>query len=157
MIVYASYGDWNKLYSERKASARDALAKNSERATASFWPMVRRSAALARELVKLGGEGTRLKTSKSSTCSAGFGSARQQAYDRHFRTTPVRGARSARCRAEGLADYTRFPFRNSGLFYSGRMPLDVALIQVTPPDKFGFCSLGVSVEAVKAAAETPDW
>jgi acyl-CoA hydrolase len=30
----------------------------------------------------------------------------------------------------------------------------VALIQVTPPDEHGFCSLGVSVDIVKAAAET---
>jgi acyl-CoA hydrolase len=40
------------------------------------------------------------------------------------------------------------------MFRSGRMPLDVALIQVTPPDNYGFCSFGVSVEAVKAAADT---
>ena len=36
------------------------------------------------------------------------------------------------------------------------MPLDVALIQVTPPDRFGFFSLGVSVEAVRAAVDAAD-
>src|SRR5215218_2197310 len=34
------------------------------------------------------------------------------------------------------------------------MPLDAALIQVTPPDAQGFCSLGVSVDIVKAAAQS---
>ncbi len=39
------------------------------------------------------------------------------------------------------------------LFDSGRLPLDVALIQVTPPDERGMVSLGVSVDVVKSAAE----
>ncbi|AOY59263.1 MULTISPECIES: bifunctional acetyl-CoA hydrolase/transferase family protein/GNAT family N-acetyltransferase [Desulfococcus] len=36
------------------------------------------------------------------------------------------------------------------LFYSGRIALDVALIQVSPPDAFGYCSLGVSVDITLA-------
>ncbi|MGD9366664.1 MAG: GNAT family N-acetyltransferase, partial [Desulfobacteraceae bacterium] len=36
------------------------------------------------------------------------------------------------------------------LFYSRRIGLDVALIQVSPPDRFGFCSLGVSVDITSA-------
>ncbi len=39
------------------------------------------------------------------------------------------------------------------LFDSGQLPLDVALIQVTPPDERGMVSLGVSVDIVKSAAE----
>jgi len=39
------------------------------------------------------------------------------------------------------------------LFYSGRLPLDVALIQVTEPNEQGMCSLGISVDIVKSAAE----
>ena len=31
--------------------------------------------------------------------------------------------------------------------------MDVALIQVTPPDKYGNCSLGLSVDFTKAAAK----
>lgn len=40
------------------------------------------------------------------------------------------------------------------LFRSGGCPLDVALLHVSPPDAEGFCSLGVSVDVAKAAAET---
>lgn len=40
------------------------------------------------------------------------------------------------------------------LFYSGRVGLDVALIQVSPPDKFGYCSLGVSVDITRAGADS---
>jgi acyl-CoA hydrolase/GNAT superfamily N-acetyltransferase len=55
---------------------------------------------------------------------------------------------------EGLGDYTPiFLFDIPSLFSSGELPLDVALIQVTPPDERGMCSLGVSVDIVKSAAE----
>lgn len=37
------------------------------------------------------------------------------------------------------------------LFDRGIIPLDVALVQVSPPDKHGFCSLGVSVDVARSA------
>ncbi|NTU52522.1 MAG: acetyl-CoA hydrolase/transferase family protein [Chlorobiaceae bacterium] len=37
------------------------------------------------------------------------------------------------------------------MFYNNIMPLDVALIHVSPPDRHGYCSLGVSVDASRAA------
>lgn len=40
------------------------------------------------------------------------------------------------------------------LFRRRLLPIDVALIQVSPPDRHGFCSLGVSVDATLAAVET---
>ncbi|MCS7336749.1 MAG: GNAT family N-acetyltransferase [Verrucomicrobiae bacterium] len=53
---------------------------------------------------------------------------------------------------EGLGDYTPIHLSDiPRLFDSGRLPLDVALIQVTPPDARGMCSLGVSVDIVKSA------
>jgi acyl-CoA hydrolase/RimJ/RimL family protein N-acetyltransferase len=39
------------------------------------------------------------------------------------------------------------------LFSSQRIGLDVALVQVSPPDKFGYCSLGVSVDITRPALE----
>ena len=39
------------------------------------------------------------------------------------------------------------------LFKRNIVPLDVAFIQVSPPDKHGYCSLGVSVEASLAAID----
>jgi len=55
---------------------------------------------------------------------------------------------------EGLGDYTPvFLSDIPRLFDSGQLPLDVALIQVTPPDQFGMCSFGVSVDIVRSATE----
>ncbi|MBE2215079.1 MAG: GNAT family N-acetyltransferase [Opitutaceae bacterium] len=53
---------------------------------------------------------------------------------------------------EGRADYTPcFLSEIPGLFLDGVLPLDAALVQVTPPDVHGYCSLGVSVDVVSAA------
>lgn len=53
----------------------------------------------------------------------------------------------------GKIDYIpNYLSRIPDLFYSGRIGLDVALIQVSPPDTFGYCSLGVSVDITRAGA-----
>jgi acyl-CoA hydrolase/GNAT superfamily N-acetyltransferase len=55
--------------------------------------------------------------------------------------------------SRGIGDYT--PIFLSEIpheFERGRIPVDVALITVTPPDVNGLCSLGVSVDIVKSAA-----
>ena len=56
---------------------------------------------------------------------------------------------------EGRADYLPvFLSEVPKLFRSGLLPLDVALVQVSPPDRHGFCSLGVSVDVSRAAVQT---
>ncbi len=55
---------------------------------------------------------------------------------------------------EGFGDYTPILLSDiPRIFSSGRLPLDVVLIQVTPPTKQGKVSLGISVDIVKSAAE----
>ena len=57
--------------------------------------------------------------------------------------------------AEGRADFTPvFLSEVPRLFRRGKMPIDVALIQVSPPDEHGYCSYGVSVDVTKSAAES---
>jgi acyl-CoA hydrolase len=56
--------------------------------------------------------------------------------------------------AGGTADYIPvFLSEVPALFQRGVLPLDVALVQVSPPDRHGFCSLGVSVDASRAAVQ----
>jgi len=56
---------------------------------------------------------------------------------------------------ECRADYTPiFLSELPGLFRRGQIPLDYALIQVSPPDQHGYCSLGVSVDVVRAAVDS---
>ncbi len=55
---------------------------------------------------------------------------------------------------EGMADYTPvFLSEIPSLFRRGIITIDVALVQLSPPDADGFMSLGVSVDIVKSAME----
>lgn len=55
---------------------------------------------------------------------------------------------------EGKIDYIPVYLSEiPNLFSNQRIGLDVALIQVSPPDKFGYCSLGVSVDITRAGVE----
>jgi acyl-CoA hydrolase len=54
---------------------------------------------------------------------------------------------------DGRADYLPvFLGEIHHLFVDGSMPLDVALVQLSPPDEHGYCSLGVSVDHTLHAA-----
>ncbi len=56
---------------------------------------------------------------------------------------------------EGRADFTPiFLSEIPGLFRSGELPIDVALVHVSPPDEHGFCSFGIEVGITKPAAES---
>lgn len=56
---------------------------------------------------------------------------------------------------EGRADFMPIFLSDiPPLFYSGRIQLDVALLQLSPPDRHGFCTLGTSVDAARAAADS---
>jgi 4-hydroxybutyrate CoA-transferase len=56
---------------------------------------------------------------------------------------------------EGRADFTPvFLSEIPALFRNGTLPIDVALISLSPPDVHGFCSFGVEVGTTKPAAES---
>ncbi len=53
---------------------------------------------------------------------------------------------------EGKIDYIpSYISRIPQLFDSKTLGIDVAMIQVSPPDEFGYCSLGISVDVTKSA------
>ncbi len=59
---------------------------------------------------------------------------------------------------EGIADYTPVLLSDvPRLFRERRLALDRALIQVSPPDAHGFCSLGVAVDIVRSAVDAARW
>ncbi|MCS6928764.1 MAG: 4-hydroxybutyrate CoA-transferase [Saprospiraceae bacterium] len=67
-----------------------------------------------------------------------------------FVSAPVRKAVN-----EGHGDYIPvFLSEIPELFKQGILPIDVAIVQVSPPDKHGYCSLGPSVDVARAAVNT---
>jgi 4-hydroxybutyrate CoA-transferase len=71
----------------------------------------------------------------------------------HFRHRALFVGPNARAAvSDGRADYVPvFLSDVPDLFDRGTLPLDAVLVNATPPDAHGFCSLGVSVEAMHAA------
>ena len=94
------------------------------------------------------------RTSRSSTCTSRAPAphlAPEMAG--HFRHRALFIGPNARAAVnEGRADYVPvFLSDVPRLFRRGLLPLDAVFLNVTPPDRHGFCSLGTSVEAVPAA------
>ncbi len=75
-------------------------------------------------------------------------------FDEHFRHNALFiGPNTRTAIQEGRADYTPIFLSEIPLLMErGRLPIDVALIMVSPPDKNGYVSLGVSVDITKTAA-----
>ena len=76
-------------------------------------------------------------------------------YASSFRTKALFvGANVRKAVEEGQADYIPvFLSEIPSLFRKHILPLDVAMVTVSPPDRHGFCSLGVSVDVSRAAVE----
>lgn len=76
--------------------------------------------------------------------------------DKRFATRNLfTGANARGPIAAGLGDYVPvFLSEIPSLFRRRILPLDVAVLQLSPPDVHGFCSLGVSVDIARAAAQT---
>ncbi|HEX6087439.1 MAG TPA: acetyl-CoA hydrolase/transferase C-terminal domain-containing protein [Thermoanaerobaculia bacterium] len=76
--------------------------------------------------------------------------------ERRFRPTSLfTGANLRAAVNEGLADFTPVFLSDVPLlFSSGRIPLDAALLQLSPPDKHGYCTLGTSADAAVAASRS---
>ena len=84
-----------------------------------------------------------------------------RAAENECRNFSVRSFYLGSAKSSALAGYKRFmvPINLSAiprLFLSRRLPVNVALIQVSPPDDFGWMSLGISVDITMAAIQSAD-
>jgi len=76
-------------------------------------------------------------------------------YEGHFRHNSLFiGGNVRKAVQEGRADYTPiFLSEIEDLFRSGAMPIDICLLQCSPPDNYGYMSLGPSIDASLTAAQ----
>ncbi len=76
--------------------------------------------------------------------------------EKAFRSTSLfTGAPLRKAIEAGRADFMPIFLSDiPGLFTTGRIPLDAALLQLSPPDRHGNCTLGTSVDSARAAADT---
>jgi acetyl-CoA hydrolase len=144
---------WAETYRQRVTTADEAL--RVVRSGDHVWvhagcnnpeELVRAMVARAAEL--RGVEVTHLMTFGCAT----YADPRQAASFRH--RSLFTGANVREAVNDGRADFVPVHLSEiPALLRTGELPVDVALIHVSPPDEHGFCSYGVGVECTKAAAE----
>lgn len=145
--------DWREIYRERLTDARGAVAriKRGQRLFIGSGAAVPQAlvAALAERAEEL------TDTEIYHMMTLGVAPYAEAKFERNFRHNAFFiGSNVRRAIQEGRADYTPvFLSEIPRLLRARRVALDVALISVSPPDEHGYCSYGVSVDIVKAAAE----
>ncbi|NIM19842.1 MAG: 4-hydroxybutyrate CoA-transferase [Candidatus Latescibacteria bacterium] len=153
---FKSFGlsHWQKHVSERAVTAEDAVKRVRSGDRVYIHPGCAEPETLLGALMARREELSDVEIVHLMT----IGTARYADEDMegHFRHNAFFVGRNVREAVNsGRADYTPiFLSEIPALFYKGRMELDVALIQVSPPDEHGFCSFGVGVDITKAASET---
>jgi acyl-CoA hydrolase/GNAT superfamily N-acetyltransferase len=148
---------WQERYADKVMTARDALRAIKRGHTVFVGSGASGPQVLVEEMAKWSDDFADLKVVHLLTLiPAPY--AEPEFKDRFRHNAFFVGDNVREAVAEGRADYTPIYLSEiPGLFKSGRFHIDVALIQVTPPDAHGFCSYGVSVDVVKAAAENADY
>lgn len=145
---------WKSNYQTRVCSADDAI-KNVQSGNRLFLSgNVSVPKMLLAALVKHAPELKNVEICQALTVSSGDFVAPEM--EGHLRVNTVFISDNVRKAVQdGRADFTpvflsEFPL----LFKNNILPLDVALIHVSPPDEHGFCSLGVDVGLTKTPAES---
>ncbi len=148
--------DWTKKYKTKVVNASQAIKKIKRGARIFLGTGCGVPYHLVQELAKHAGqmadnEIVHLLT-LGDTPSAESKFQNQFRHNTFFVSSNIRDAVS-----EGRADYTPMMLSEiPDLFRQKRMPLDVAMIQISPPDRNGYGSLGISVDITKSAAESAD-
>jgi len=148
--------DWQTRYAAKVKSADDALAEiqSGERifiGSGAAEPQVLVDALVKRASAVWGTEIVHIMT-------LGVAPYAETKWGENFRHNAFFIGQNVReAVQQGRADYTPiFLGEIPRLFETGRVPIDVALIQVSEPDRHGYCSYGVSVDVVKPATEAAD-
>ncbi|HSV75223.1 MAG TPA: GNAT family N-acetyltransferase [Chthonomonadales bacterium] len=148
---------WRQIYEKRKTFAERAVApiRSGRRIFVGSGAAEPQTLceALARRADRLA------DTELMHVLTLGVAVTAEQRFADHFRHNAFFvGANTRDAVNECRADYTPiFLSELPALFRRGQIPLDFALVQLSPPDDHGYCSLGVSVDVVKAAVETARW
>ncbi len=145
--------DWRERYRDKLATCREALRLVRRGCSVFIGSGAAVPQLLVQELARMSAELANVRLIHGLTIAlTPHTESEHGELLRHDALFIGADVRDAVC--QGRADYTPvFLSEVPGLFASGGIHLDVALIQVTPPDKDGFCSYGVSVDVVKSAAE----
>jgi acyl-CoA hydrolase/GNAT superfamily N-acetyltransferase len=146
--------DWKQIYNERLTTADEAvkLVKSGQRV------YVGSNCGEPQTLVEaLSRHGHMLEDTQTvSILTMGAAADSTANFQGHLRHNSFFIGHNVRQAVNELrADYSpTFLSEIPALFRTGQVPLDHAMVMVSPPDKQGYCSLGVSVDVGRAAVDT---
>jgi len=146
--------DWKERYADKLVPAAEAVGRIRPGDRVFLGSACGEPQALVRALVETGAGLS--DTELIQVLTLGVAPYTDPRYAASFRANAFFIGNSLRGPVnEARADYTPiFLSKVPELFRTRRVPIDVALVMVSPPDEYGFCSLGVSVDITKAAAES---
>jgi acetyl-CoA hydrolase len=146
--------DWNKLYQSRIVTAEEAARKIKPGNRVFLTGNCSVPQTILASLVDYAPELYDVEINQALT--VGPADYVSPTMDGHLRVnTMFISANIRRAVQEGRADFTPVLLSEfTMLFKNGYLPLDVALVQLSPPDNYGFCSFGVEVGLTKTPAES---
>ena len=159
MLAMVNTSYWADNYVEKKATGKDAIRLIKPGQRIYIGSSCGEPQHLVNELSEALGRFTDLEVVRlMSLESAPLSLIADETHDQSLN---IRSFYLGSAKAKGLAKNMRFitPINLSAiplLFKSRKLPIHVALIQVTPPDDFGWMSLGISVDVTLAAALSAD-
>jgi 4-hydroxybutyrate CoA-transferase len=144
---------WEQHYKKKLMTADDALACVKSGMRVYIQPGCAEPETLVESLMRRAPEVCDVEIVHMMTMGAAPYVAPEMAG--HFRHNAVFiGSNVRDAINDGRADYTPIYLSEiEGLFESGAMPINVALIEVSPPDSHGYCSFGVGVDTTLTAAK----
>jgi acyl-CoA hydrolase/GNAT superfamily N-acetyltransferase len=146
--------DWQHRYASKIEPAQRAVRRIGRGARVFIGSGCGEPQALVRAMVEA--SGSMADTELIHICTLGVAPYSDPKYASNFRPNAFFIGNSLRdAVSHARADYTpAFLSQVPSLFRSSQLPLDVALITISPPDEHGFASLGVSVDITRAAVDT---
>lgn len=144
--------EWKEVYQSRIISAERALDEIKSNSRIVFGHAAGEPKHLVQTLVSKKDQYENVEI--AHMVSLGTSEYAKPGMEKHFRHNALFvGGGTRKAVEEGRADFTPCFFHEVPKFFkNGSLPVDAALIQVTPPDEEGYVSLGVSVDYTLGAA-----
>lgn len=144
--------EWKEVYQSRIISAERALDEIKSNSRIVFGHAAGEPKHLVQTLVSKKDQYENVEI--VHMVSLGTSEYAKPGMEKHFRHNALFvGGGTRKAVEEGRADFTPCFFHEVPKFFKdGSLPVDAALIQVTPPDEEGYVSLGVSVDYTLGAA-----
>src|SRR5690349_368024 len=145
---------WQERYAAKIETADQAVRRIGRGDRVFIGSACGEPQALVRALVAAAGG--LADTELIHVCTLGVAPYSERKYASNFRPNAFFIGQNVREAVEQVrADYTPISLSQvPSLFRTRQLPLDVALISVSPPDEHGFASLGVSVDITRSAVES---